>query len=119
MNYDAIDSLIYLSRGVLLDYIEEQLIMMADGGTGDASLSELADLVASVRGEIEREMWANYDGRTLFSNGNRFERLEKYPTTEPDSYGNEVPVIGEVHVQLHPSGEPAEPIMPGGVFSAD
>lgn len=118
--HDPIDSLIYLDRALPLDWLDERLseyFADVDGNIPDDSIE--ADLIAAIvstREAIREEMRRHRDGRARFSTGVPFERIERYPSTEPDADGNDVPVIATAHVQLHPSGTPTEPVC-GGVWA--
>lgn len=119
--YDAADSLIYLSRALPLGWLHEQLsdYLADDSGKIPAGSVE-ADLIAvvdAISWHIEEEARTHRAGRRQFSNGAPFERLVRYPSTEPDETGGEVPVIVEGHVQMHPDGKPTTP--PNGGIWAD
>jgi hypothetical protein len=120
--YDAVDSLIYLDRALPLDWLHEQLADYLGDDTGSVPVGSVEDAlitaVDTIGWLVRAEAQTHRDGRRRFSNGTPFERVVRYPSTEPSDDGGETPVIVEAHVQLHPSGEPTTPPN-GGVWAEE
>ena len=115
MKHDAIDSLIYLTRGLPLDWAIETI---QDRFGREDECHETQDIVSvleSAISAIRHEAGLHYDGRSEYSNGVQFERVYKFASSEPGDGGGEVPVIMESHLQMNP-GKPLLGPPDGGVW---
>lgn len=117
MNYDALDSLIYLHKTQLLDAIAEHLGESFGYPDENENVATACDMLDHLKKLTLTEIEAHYDGRTAYSNGTPWERVERYASTEPAEDGTEEPVITECTVTIHPNNTPAEPLHPGGIWA--
>lgn len=118
--HDAVDALVYLDRALPLDWLNERLSEFfadADGDIlPDSVESDFLAALVSARESIQEQARLHYDGRRCYSTGVPFERIALCPSSEPGPDGDDVPVITQYHVQLHPNGTPSTPPS-GGVWA--
>ncbi|MGP5578633.1 hypothetical protein [Corynebacterium flavescens] len=111
MSHDPIDSLIYLREGAAgaLEALMEAMQQVYGFEDESEAMSDFVAWSESIRRTITDEVALHDDGRREYSTGVPFSRPCKYRTTEPDEDGNEIPVVGELHVIMHPDGSPTTP----------
>lgn len=105
-SHDALDSLIYLLRALPLGWVAEELGERFGYEDENKDVAELVKVLDACSHMVEKEARRHYDGRKTYSTGVPFERVCRYPATEPGTDGGEEPVIREAHVQMYPNGTP-------------
>lgn len=113
MKHDAIDSLIYLHRGLPLAWVIETI--QDRFGDENGEVNDIVDALSAAMDAIRHEAELHHDGRREYSNGVPFERAYKFPASEPGDHGDEVPVISEAWLQMNP-GNPERQPPHGGVW---
>lgn len=116
-SWDPIDSLIFLSKALPVDWVTEQLGHRFGYPDENEDVAELVGALDQAMQTIRAEVQRHHDGRAAYSTGVPFTRMYRMPATEPGEDGTDVPVIAEYWVSMRPDGHPREPYENGGVWA--